>query len=400
MAASPCRAMAAARMGAKSGGGWIMGQSSLARQTSAEASPRSSCCPATRHGGALSGFRDRGRSLCQPNRRRQENAMHYVSLGATGLQVSRLCLGCMTYGDPGWREWVLDEAAALPFLREAWEAGINFFDTADMYSLGASETVLGRAIKQFARRDEVVIATKVFNPMGPRPTQKGLSRKHIMEAIDASLTRLGTDYVDLYIIHRFDPETPVEETVEALSDVVKAGKALYLGASSMWSWQFMKMLGLQRARGLAPFVSMQNYVNLIYREEEREMLPLCRTEGIAVTPWSPLARGFLAGSRPRQGEVTVRGRTDSYMDALGMGSEQDYAIAERVNAVADRLGCKPAQVALAWVMNLPGVTAPIVGASKPHHLDDAIGALALRLDHETRRILEEPYAPKTISGHA
>src|SRR5215217_7731528 len=199
--------------------------------------------------------------------------------------------------------------------------------------------------------------------MGPKPNQKGLSRKHILEAIDASLKRLGTDYVDLYIIHRFDPNTPVEETIEALDDVVRAGKALYLGASSMWAWQFTKMVGLQRANGLAQFVSMQNYVNLIYREEEREMLPLCRAEGIAVTPWSPLARGFLAGSRPKQGEQTVRARTDSYMDTLGMGSEQDYAIAERVNTVAERLGCKPAQVALAWVMGLPGVTAPIVGAS-------------------------------------
>jgi 1-deoxyxylulose-5-phosphate synthase len=213
--------------------------------------------------------------------------MEYVRFGTTGLQVSRLCLGCMTYGDPAWREWVLDEAAARPFIREAWEAGINFFDTADMYSLGASETILGRAIKELARRDEVVIATKVFNAMGPKPNQKGLSRKHIMEGIDASLRRLDTDYVDQLIIHRFDPDTPIEETVEALSDVVKAGKALYLGASSMWAWQFMKMLGVQRAGGLAPFVSMQNYLNLVYREEEREMLPLCRAEGIAVTPWSP-----------------------------------------------------------------------------------------------------------------
>src|SRR3954469_5889105 len=225
------------------------------------------------------GLRDRGRSLCQPNRRGQENAMHYVSLGATGLQVSRLCLGCMTYGDPGWREWVLDEAASLPFIREAWEAGINFFDTADMYSLGASETVLGRAIKQFARRDEVVFATKVFNPMGPRPTQKGLSRKHIMEAINASLRRLGTDYVDLYIIHRFDPYTPIEETVEALHDVVKAGKALYLGASSMYAWQFAKMLHAADQMGMTRFVAMQNHYNLIYREEEREMIPFCLEEG-------------------------------------------------------------------------------------------------------------------------
>jgi aryl-alcohol dehydrogenase-like predicted oxidoreductase len=244
-----------------------------------------------------------------------------------------------------------------------------------------------------------VIATKVFHAMGPKPNQRGLSRKHIMEAVDASLKRLGTDYIDLYIVHRFDPQTPVEETVEALSDVVKAGKVLYLGASSMGAWQFMKMLGLQRAGGFAPFVSMQNYVNLIYREEEREMLPLCRQEGIAVTPWSPLARGFLAGSRPRQGEVTLRGRTDSIMDTLGMGSEQDYAVAERVSTVAERLGCKPAQVALAWVLGLPGVTSPIVGASKPHHLDDAIGALGVVLDAETRAYLEEPYRPKPVTGH-
>jgi aryl-alcohol dehydrogenase-like predicted oxidoreductase len=326
--------------------------------------------------------------------------MDYVRFGNTGLHVSRLCLGCMTYGDPGWREWVLDEAASRPFITEALEAGINFFDTADMYSNGRSEEVLGRALKEMARRDEVVIATKVFNPMGPKPTQRGLSRKHVIEAIDASLKRLGTDYVDLYIIHRFDPATGMEETVEALSDVVRAGKALYLGASSMWAWQFMKMLGLQRAGGFAPFVSMQNYVNLVYREEEREMLPLCRHEGIAVTPWSPLARGFLGGNLPKQGEKTVRARTDSYTQALGIGSEQDYAVAERVHAVAERLGVKPAQVALAWVLGLPGVTSPIIGASKPHHLSDAVGALERRLDAETRAYLEEPYRPKGVHGHA
>lgn len=327
--------------------------------------------------------------------------MQYVPLGATGLKVSRLCLGCMTYGDPGWREWVLDEAASRPFIREAWEAGINFFDTADMYSLGRSEEILGRALKELARRDEVVIATKLYNPMGDKPTQRGLSRKHVMEAIDASLKRLGTDYVDLYIIHRFDPETPIEETAEALSDVVKAGKALYLGASSMWTWQFMKMLALQRAKGLAPFVSMQNYLNLVYREEEREMLPLCRSEGIGVTPWSPLARGFLAGTSPRQGEAaTVRARTDAYAQVLGLGSEQDQAILARVNEVARRLGAKPAQVALAWVLGVPGVTSPIVGASKPHHLKDALAALDLTLDAETRAYLEEPYRPVPVKGHS
>jgi 1-deoxyxylulose-5-phosphate synthase len=325
--------------------------------------------------------------------------MDYVPLGATGLQVSRLCLGCMTYGDTAWREWVLDEAASRPFLTEAWEAGINFFDTADMYSNGRSEEVVGKVLKDLARRDEVVIATKLYNPMGPRPTQRGLSRKHVMEAIDASLKRLGTDYVDLWIIHRFDPATPIEETVEALSDVVKAGKALYLGASSMWAWQFMKMLGMQRANDLAPFVSMQNYVNLVYREEEREMLPLCRTEGIAVTPWSPLGRGFLAGSKPRDGAATVRARTDTYQDTLGLGSEQDHAILDRVRTVAERLGATPAQVALAWVLGVPGVTSPIIGASKPHHLADALAALDLKLNAETRMLLEEPYRPRTVSGH-
>jgi aryl-alcohol dehydrogenase-like predicted oxidoreductase len=305
----------------------------------------------------------------------------------------------MTYGDPAWREWVLDEDAARPFIRAAWEAGINFFDTADMYSLGASEVVLGRALKDLARRDEVVVATKVYNPMGKAPNQRGLSRKHVMEGIDASLKRLGMDYVDLLIIHRFDPHTPVEETVEALSDVVKAGKALYLGASSMWAWQFTKMLGLQRAKGLAPFVSMQNYVHLAYREEEREMLPLCRAEGIAVTPWSPLARGFLAGTKPPEGAATVRARTDTYQDDLGIGSGQDHAIRKRVVEVAGRLGVKPAAVALAWVLNTPGVTAPIIGASKPHHLPDALAALDVKLDAETRAYLEEPYRPRTVAGH-
>lgn len=326
--------------------------------------------------------------------------MEYVRFGNTGLKVSRLCLGCMTYGDKAWREWVLDEEASRPFIREAWEAGINFFDTADMYSLGRSEEILGRAIKDLARRDEVVIATKLYNPMGKAPNQRGLSRKHVMEAIDASLKRLGTDYVDLYIIHRFDHETPIEETIEALSDVVKAGKALYLGASSMYAWQFMKMLGLQRAHGFAPFVSMQNYVNLVYREEEREMLPLCRSEGIAVTPWSPLARGFLAGSTQSGGAGTTRARTDNYAKALGIGAdEQDQAILARVNEVAQRQGVKPAQVALAWVLGLPGVTSPIVGASKPHHLADALGALAVTLDSETRAYLEAPYRPRPVQGH-
>ena len=310
--------------------------------------------------------------------------MDYVRFGTTGLNVSRLCLGCMTYGDPGWREWVLDEEASRPFIREALESGINFFDTADMYSLGNSEEVLGRALKDMARRDEVVIATKVYNPMGPKPNQKGLSRKHIMEAIDASLKRLGTDYVDLYIIHRFDPNTPVEETIEALDDVVRAGKALYLGASSMWAWQFMKMLGLQRANGLAPFVSMQNYVNLVYREEEREMLPLCRAEGIAVTPWSPLARGFLAGSRPKQGEHDGSGAHGQLhghaRDGLGAGlcdcrAGQHGGGAARVQAGAGcaGLGAGPA--------GRDRADRGRVQAASPA---GRVGALSIQLDADTR----------------
>jgi len=325
--------------------------------------------------------------------------MDYVRFGKTGMKVSRLCLGCMTYGSTTWREWVLTEEASRPFIKEALEKGINFFDTADVYSLGASEEILGRALKDFARRDEVVVATKVFNVMGSSPNARGLSRKHVMEAIDASLRRLGTDYVDLYQIHRFDHETPLEETVEALNDVVRAGKALYVGASSMWTWQFARMIGYAREKGLAEFVSMQNYYNLVYREEEREMMRFCADQNLAVIPWSPLARGFLAGSGVGSDAATVRGRTDQYSQALGLGSRQDEAIRKRVNDAAERLGVKPAVVALAWVLSKPYVTAPIVGASKPHHLDDAIAALSLKLDARTIARLEEPYQPKAVVGH-
>ncbi|HXW19325.1 MAG TPA: aldo/keto reductase [Roseiarcus sp.] len=325
--------------------------------------------------------------------------MDYVRFGETGMKVSRLCLGCMTYGSTKWREWVLEEEASRPFIKEALERGINFFDTADVYSLGASEEILGRALKDFAKRDEVVIATKVFNPMGPAPNARGLSRKHVMEAIDASLRRLGTDYVDLYQIHRFDYETPLEETVEALNDVVKAGKALYLGASSMWTWQFARMIGYAREKGMAEFVSMQNFYNLVYREEEREMMKFCANQGIAVIPWSPLARGFLAGSGIGEGAVTVRGRTDQYSRALGLGARQDETIRKRVNELAEKLGAKPAVVALAWVLSKPYVTAPIVGASKPHHLEDAVAALSLKLDQRSIAKLEEPYQPKPVVGH-
>jgi aryl-alcohol dehydrogenase-like predicted oxidoreductase len=325
--------------------------------------------------------------------------MEYVRFGKTGMKVSKLCLGCMTYGSSKWRDWVLDEEASRPFIRQALERGINFFDTADMYSVGASEEVLGRALKEYAKRSEVVVATKVFNAMGPGPNAAGLSRKHIMEGIDASLKRLGADYVDLYQIHRFDPHTPIEETVEALSDVVRAGKALYVGASSMWTWQFARMIAVARERLDAEFVSMQNFYNLVYREEEREMMAFCADQGIAVIPWSPLARGYLAGSGLGEGAATVRGRTDAYSRALGLGSRQDEAIRRRVGETAERLGVKPAVVALAWVLSKPYVTAPIVGASKPHHLDDAIAALSLKLDARTIARLEEPYHPKAVVGH-
>ena len=326
--------------------------------------------------------------------------MDFVRFGRTGMKVSRICLGCMTYGSPAWRDWVLDEEASRPFIKRALELGVNFFDTADMYSLGASEEILGRALKDFARRDEVVIATKLFNPMGPGPNAGGLSRKHVMEAIDASLKRLGADYVDLYQIHRFDYQTPIEETVEALSDVVRAGKALYVGASSMWTWQFARMISVARERGLAEFVSMQNFYNLIYREEEREMMKVCADQGIAVIPWSPLARGYLAGSGVGETATTVRGRSDVYTRALGVGARQDEAIRRRVVEVAERLETKPAVVALAWVLAKPYVTAPIVGASKPHHLEDAITALSVKLDARTIARLEEPYRAKEVVGHS
>ncbi|HEY5008176.1 MAG TPA: aldo/keto reductase, partial [Caulobacteraceae bacterium] len=298
--------------------------------------------------------------------------MDYVRLGTSGLKVSRLCLGCMTYGSSKWRPWVLDEAASLPFFKKAVEAGINFFDTADMYSAGESERVTGNALKQYARRDEVVIATKVFNPMGEGPNDRGLSRKHIFDAIDASLSRLGVDHVDLYQIHRFDPETPVEETLEALSDVVRAGKARYIGASSMYAWQFMNMLAVSRAHGWSAFVSMQPQYNLVYREEEREMLPLCAEQGIGVIPWSPLARGFLAGGRAKPGEGdTERARSDEFSPRLYY-REPDHAVVDAVEAVAKARGVSNTQVALAWVLSKPVITAPIVGASKAHHLDDAV----------------------------
>ena len=327
--------------------------------------------------------------------------MDYVRLGSSGLKVSRLCLGAMTYGTPKWRAWVLDEASSRPFIQRAIEHGINFFDTADMYSRGESERVLGRALKDFARRDQVVVATKAFYPAtGDGPNDRGLSRKHLMDAIDGSLERLGTDYVDLYQIHRFDPETPIEETIEALHDIVKAGKARYVGASSMFAWQFATMLHTADAHGWTRFVSMQNHYNLIYREEEREMLPLCRAEGVGVIPWSPLARGFLAGNRRTsdRGE-TVRAKTDEFAHQMYY-TDADFAVAERTAGLASRRGVSAAQVALAWLLAKPGVAAPIVGASKPAHLEEAVAALAIRLDADEITSLEEPYQPHHVLGHS
>jgi 1-deoxyxylulose-5-phosphate synthase len=320
--------------------------------------------------------------------------MEYVSLGRTGLKVSKLCLGTMTYGDPAWRSWVLTEDAGRPFIKRALEYGINFFDTPNMYSNGVSEEILGRAVRDFATRDNVVIATKVFYPMSTEPNNRGLSRKHIMSAIDASLQRLGTDYVDLYQIHRWDPETPIEETLLALHDVVRAGKARYIGASSMWAWQFATALQLAGRNGWTRFVSMQNHYNLVYREEEREMLPLCDAEGIGVIPWSPLARGFLAGNR-RDKADTERARTDDIAHRLYY-AESDFRIVDQVAALARERGVSPAQIALAWVLRKPGITAPIVGASRMEQLDQAVAALDITLSAGDLQRLEDPYEPHTV----
>jgi aryl-alcohol dehydrogenase (NADP+) len=320
--------------------------------------------------------------------------MKYANLGNTGLKVSRICLGTMTYGSSKWRSWVLDEEAARPFFVRALEAGINFFDTANMYSDGASEEVTGRALRELARREEVVIATKVFFPTGKSPNEGGLSRKHIRHAIDASLRRLGTDYIDLYQIHRFDYDTPIEETIDALDEVVRAGKALYIGASSMFAWQFAQML-----HAGANFVSMQNHYNLVYREEEREMIPLCISEGVAVIPWSPLARGFLAGNRTRgKRDTTERSRTDDYAHQMYY-SDADFDVVDRVIEIAKKRGVNPAQIALAWLLHKPGVTAPIIGASKLNQLDDAVAAIEITLDENEIAALEEPYEPHRVLGH-
>jgi 1-deoxyxylulose-5-phosphate synthase len=321
--------------------------------------------------------------------------MDYIKFGNTGLEVSRICLGCMTYGvsDRGAHLWTLDEESSRPFIKRAIELGINFFDTANTYSDGTSEEFIGRALRDFARRDEIVIATKVFYPMHQGPNARGLSRKSIMTEIDNSLRRLGTDYVDLYQIHRWDKFTPIEETLEALHDVVKAGKARYLGASSMYAWQFTKALYLADFNGWTRFVSMQNHYNLLNREEEREMMPLCHAEGIAVIPWSPLARGRV--TRPWD-ETTNRKETDEFGKTLYL--ESDRRIVEGVSEIAANRGVPMAQVALAWMLQKPFITAPITGASKMHHLDDAVTAVSLKLTAEEIAALEEPYTPHAIAG--
>ncbi|WP_180898640.1 aldo/keto reductase [Martelella soudanensis] len=324
--------------------------------------------------------------------------MKYVKLGRTGLDVSRLCLGCMTYGVPdrGSHPWSLSEEDSRPFIRKAVEDGINFFDTANVYSAGTSEEIVGRALKEFARREEIVLATKVHGRMHEGPNGAGLSRKAIMQEIDNSLRRLGTDYVDLYQIHRFDYDVPIEETLEALHDVVKAGKARYIGASSMHAWQFATMLATQKANGWARFVTMQNYVNLLYREEEREMLPLCEAEGIGVIPWSPMARGRL--TRPFDTE-TNRTETDEFGKTLFVETaDADRKVVETVAAIAEERGVPMAEVALAWVLSKKVVSAPIIGASKPHHLDDAAGALELDLSKDEIARLQAPYIPHRVMG--
>jgi aryl-alcohol dehydrogenase-like predicted oxidoreductase len=327
--------------------------------------------------------------------------MEYVQLGRSGLTVSRICLGCMSYGTPTWRPWVLDEQAARPFFRRAVEAGINFFDTADMYSLGVSEEVTGRALRELARRDEIVLATKLHFPMGPGPNMGGLSRKHVIQACEASLKRLGMDVIDLYQIHRFDPAVPLDETLEALNDLVRSGTVRYIGASSGPAWRMARALSLAERRGWARFVSMQNHYNLIYREEEREMIPLCLDAGVGLIPWSPLARGLLARPRPADAQVrsggTSRAESDDYSPRL-YDHPSDWDIVDAVQRVAAARGITMAEVALGWLLGRPGVAAPIVGATKLEHLETALRALTLALTPEERASLEAPYQPHAVRG--
>jgi len=319
-------------------------------------------------------------------------------LGNSGLKVSRLCLGTLTFGDPKWRDWILDEDESRPFFKKALELGINFFDTANAYSLGRSEEVTGKALKDMARREEVIISTKVFYPMGDAPNARGLSRKHIMDSIDQSLRRLGTDYVDLYQIHRWDDTTPIEETLEALNDLLRAGKIRYIGASSMYAWQFFKALHIADRHGWTRFVSMQNHYNLIYREEEREMIPLCIDQGIGVIPWSPMARGFLAGNRTREkGGESTRSRTDAFAHSMYYRND-DFDVLDRVIESAGKRGFSSAQIALAWLLQKPGVTAPIIGCTKMNHLEEAAAAIEITLSDDEIAFLEEPYRPHPVLG--
>jgi 1-deoxyxylulose-5-phosphate synthase len=324
--------------------------------------------------------------------------MDYVRLGDTGLSVSRIGLGCMSYGDKRWREWVISGEEAREHFAAALEAGVNFFDTADVYSTGVSEEITGRWLGEMAARDEIVLATKVNGPMGPGPNRRGLSRKHILEACDASLRRLKTDFIDLYQIHRWDFKTPIEETLEALDSLVRAGKVRYLGASSMAAWQFCKALHIAGERGWHRFVSMQNHYNLIYREEEREMIPLCIDQGVGVIPWSPLARGFLAGNRRAGGSGdTLRAKTDEIARGMYFG-ESDFAVAEAVAAIARERGVTPAQIACAWILQAPGVTAPIIGATKLNHVKELLASVAIKLTREEVAALEQPYKPHPVLG--
>jgi aryl-alcohol dehydrogenase-like predicted oxidoreductase len=326
--------------------------------------------------------------------------MRYTTLGSTGMTVSRICLGCMSYGTPAWRPWVLSEADARPFFRRAIEAGINFFDTADMYALGVSEEVTGRALREFGRLDELVIATKVYFPLSDAPNMGGLSRKHIVQACEASLRRLGVDTIDLYQIHRWDPLVPIEETLAALDHLVQSGKVRHIGASSAWAWQLARALGVAERRGWARFATMQNHYNLLYREEEREMLPLCAAEGLGVMPWSPLARGLLAGSRNSVADRTAstRAATDSYGHTL-YDDDTNWAIVDAVRDVAAERGVSMAQVALAWLLSKPVVSAPIVGATRLSQLDDAIAAVDVELSADEVARLEAPYRPQPVRGH-
>jgi aryl-alcohol dehydrogenase-like predicted oxidoreductase len=324
--------------------------------------------------------------------------MKYTLLGRTGVTVSRICLGCMSYGTPEWRPWVHDEEASAPFFKRAIEAGINFFDTADMYSLGVGEEVTGKWLREYGNLDEIIIGTKVFFPMNERPNMGGLSRKHIQQACEDSLRRLGVDTIDLYQIHRLDPATPMEEMLAALDHLVTQGKVRYIGASSMYAWQFQRLLSLSDQRGWARFVTMQNHYNLVYREEEREMIPLCEDQGIGVIPWSPLARGMLAGTRKKLGDDSTNRSSSDGLDQILYDQPSDWEVVDAVKKVAERRGEPPARIALAWLMSRPAVTAPIIGATKLGHLDDAIAAVEIELSDEEVAALEAPYRAHPVKG--